>query len=183
MVVVPDADGQHEQIVQNVVDGGLKTLDPKRRTSEELDGICTENILQDVVDVEEIRKNVEKMNQENQEAEESDIERKLRLLAEKRRSGEIEREFRHLTAMNEMINIENVQELFAVKIGEFKHNFLTLQTPESTDEKAAFWRRVFKEKCSIVLQLNDTKSDYFFEGDVSPEFKISFRHNEKHDHA
>ena len=24
MVVVPDADGQHEQIVQNVVDGGLK---------------------------------------------------------------------------------------------------------------------------------------------------------------
>ena len=67
------------------------------------------------------------------------------------------------------------------------------------DEKAAFWRRVFKEKCSIVLQLNDTKSDYFFEGDVSPEFKIrwdqkirkkkyfkknsSFRHNEKHDHA
>ena len=72
------------------------------------------------------------VNVENQEAEESDIERKLRLLAEKRRSGEIEREFRHLTAMNEMINIENVQELFAVKIGEFKHNFLTLQTPEST---------------------------------------------------
>ena len=131
--------------------------------------------MQDVVDVEEIRKNVEKMNQgkfifnkfcvwsynqptqslfsslyhpvfitqslvllyiililENQEAEESDIERKLRLLAEKRRSGEIESEFRHLTAMNEMINIENIQELFAVKIGEFKHNFLTLQTPEST---------------------------------------------------
>ena len=143
----------------------IQTLDPKRRTSEELDGICTENILQDVVDVEEIRKNVEKMNQgkfifnkfcvlssnqptlcyqsyyillliililENQEAEESDIERKLRLLAEKRRSGEIESEFRHLTAMNEMINIENIQELFAVKIGEFKHNFLTLQTPEST---------------------------------------------------
>ena len=41
----------------------IQTLDPKRRTSEELDGICTENILQDVVDVEEIRKNVEKMNQ------------------------------------------------------------------------------------------------------------------------
>ena len=50
MVVVPDADGQHEPIVQNVVDGGLKTLDPKlnRRTSQ--DQICTENILDGVVD-------------------------------------------------------------------------------------------------------------------------------------
>ena len=53
--------------------------------------------------------------QENQEAEESDIERKLRHLADKRKSGEIEREFRHLTAMNEMINIENVQETVACK--------------------------------------------------------------------
>ena len=57
MVVVPDADGQHEQIVQNVVDGGLKTLDPKlnRRTSDPQ--ICTENILEGVVDVENILKN------------------------------------------------------------------------------------------------------------------------------
>ena len=50
MVVVPDTDGQHEKIVRNVVDGGLKTLDPKfqRRASD--DQICTENIFQGVCD-------------------------------------------------------------------------------------------------------------------------------------
>jgi protein tyrosine phosphatase len=183
MVVVPDADGQHEQIVQNVVDGGLKTLDPKlnRRTSDPQ--ICTENILEGVVDVENILKNQSRVVAEKNEAENdgAEIEQRLRKLQQKTENGAVENEFRHLSSVTQVVNIEDVQDAVQLKIGEFKHQFLTLQAPRSQDDKSQFWRRIWKEKSTIILQLNNTDSDYFCEGPVKNDYRISYRHPEKQD--
>ena len=50
----------------------------------------------------------------------------------------MENEFRHLSSVTELVNIEDFQDAVQLKIGEFKHQFLTLQTPCSQGETEIF---------------------------------------------
>ena len=63
---------------------------------------------------------------------EAEIEVRLRRLQLRTENGDVEDEFRHLSSVNQMVDIESVRDAFHIKIGEFKHQFLSLETPRST---------------------------------------------------
>ena len=68
MVVLPDSNFQndHQKVVQDLVDSGLKTLNPKNLRKTSKDPICHENILG--IDIKQIRDIDDQRRQNDNEA-------------------------------------------------------------------------------------------------------------------
>ena len=68
MVVLPDSNFQndHQKVVQDLVDSGLKTLNPKNLRKTSKDPICHENILG--IDIKQIRDIDDQRRQDDTEA-------------------------------------------------------------------------------------------------------------------